>query len=270
MVHLGVILGLLQVEVAHGLGLLGLRRGLGEHAGLVGRGLGLGGLAHGLGLLRGDVTRGFGFHHLGGQLDARHVGTAHVLDVILVVGDLLDREGHDAEAHLVQVLGDVLEHQARHFLGLLHDVLDRQLADDAAQVALHHELDLVLALLGGLGQELLGGGADRLLVVLHLDLGDGLHVHRHALRGVEVLLGGHIEAHQLQRELLAALEDGDDQAAAAGQDGGAAPAVHDQRLVGRDLFVDAGHAADEREHREHRDDRNSDELQGFLLFGLGG
>jgi hypothetical protein len=53
----------------------------------------------------------------------------------------------------------------RDHLRLLDDLLDRELADDAAQVTFHHEADQSFALLRRLGEELLGAGEDRLLVL---------------------------------------------------------------------------------------------------------
>ena len=55
-------------------------------------------------------------------------------------------------------------HAVAHHLRLLDDLLHRELADDAAQVAFHHQADQAFALLGRLGQELLGGGQDRLRI----------------------------------------------------------------------------------------------------------
>ena len=75
----------------------------------------------------------------------------------------------------------VRAHAVGDHLRLLDDLLDRQLADDAAQVAFHHQPDQAFALLRRLGQELLGGGLDRLRVGLHLDLRHRFDGHRHAL-----------------------------------------------------------------------------------------
>ncbi len=80
---------------------------------------------------------------------------------------------------------------------VLDQRLDRQLANDAAQVSLDHQPDQLLALVQILGEELLGGGANADRVALHLDLRDRLDVHRDALVGVEILLRRDVE-----RELL--------------------------------------------------------------------
>ena len=68
----------------------------------------------------------------------------------------------DLEAHLVHVVGAGGAHAVGDHLRLLDDLFDRELADDAAQVAFHHQADQALALLRRLGQELLGRGQDRL------------------------------------------------------------------------------------------------------------
>ena len=135
---------------------------LGEHALLVGLRLGDGRFARGFGALDGGIAIGFGGGHVGIALDARDVGPAHVGDVLVLVADFLDGERNHFEAHLVHVVGAGGAHAVAHHLRLLDDLFDRQLADDAAQVAFHHQADQALALLGRLGEELLGGGEDRL------------------------------------------------------------------------------------------------------------
>ncbi len=98
-------------------------------------------------------------------------------------------------------------------LRLLDDLLDRELADDAAQVAFHDEADEAFALIGGLGEELLGGGEDRLLVGADFDLRDGFDRDGDALAGVEVLLRCDVEAHEFKRELAGVLDDWEDDGA---------------------------------------------------------
>ena len=71
--------------------------------------------------------------------------------------------------------------------GHLRGIIDRELADDAAQVAFHHETDQALALVRGLGEELLRGRLDRFEIGLHLDLRDGFDRHRDTLLRVQVL-----------------------------------------------------------------------------------
>ena len=140
------VVGLLDLEVALRLGLLGLRQRLGEHALLVGLRLGDRRLAHRLGALDRRVALGFGGGDVGVALDARDVRPAHVDDVVVLVADFLDGERDDLEAHLVHVVGAGGAHALGDHLRLLDDLLDRELADDAAQVAFHHQPDQALAL----------------------------------------------------------------------------------------------------------------------------
>ena len=63
---------------------------------------------------------------------------------------------------LVMSSAQVDAHPVGDHLGLLDDLLDRELADDAAQVPFHHQPDQALALVGRLGEELLRRGLNRL------------------------------------------------------------------------------------------------------------
>ena len=154
-----------------------------------------------LGALDGRVALGFGGGDIGVALDARHVRPAHVGDVLVLVAHFLDGERDDFEPHLVHVVGAGGAHAVGHHLRLLDDLFDRELADDAAQVAFHHQPDQALALLRRLGQELLGRGQDRFRIRLHLDLRDRLDRHRHALLRVQILLRRDVERHQFERPL---------------------------------------------------------------------
>src|SRR5881409_518376 len=76
-----------------------------------------------------------------------------------------------------------------------------RLADDAAQVAFHHQPDQAFTLVRRLREELLRGGLDRHRIGLDLDLRDRFDGDRHALFRVEVLHRRNVERHQLQRQL---------------------------------------------------------------------
>src|SRR5581483_2028874 len=217
--------------------------------------LGNGGFAGGLGALDGGVALGLGLRDVRLALDAGHVGPAHIDDVVLLVANLLDGERNDLQPHLREVVGNCLAHAAGHHLWLLDDLLDGEQTDDAAQVSFHHQANERLALLGRLGEELLGRGADALRIAFDLDLRYRLDVHRHALRGEEVLLRGDVEGHQLERELLGVLEHGPDDLAAAGDDAGAAPAVDDESAIGPHAPEEA---ADD-PHQQDEDDYGSDD-----------
>ncbi len=184
--------------------------------------------------------------------------SAHVQDVLVLVADFLDRERDDLEPHLAHVVGDVGTHPVGDHLRFLDDLLDRQLADDAAEVPFHHQPDQPFAVRLVLVEELLGRGQDADRVRLDLDLGDRFDVDRHALAGVEVLLRRDIEAHQFERELTAVLEHRPDDLAAPLDDLRPAEPVDDQRLV-RPHLAEQGryHADDEQQHeREPDDDRD--------------
>ena len=100
-----------------------------------------------IGALDGGVALGFGGGHVGVALDARHVRPAHVGDVFVLVADFLDGERNHFQAHLVHVVGAGGAHAVAHHLRLLDDLFHRELADDAAQVAFHHQADQPFALL---------------------------------------------------------------------------------------------------------------------------
>ena len=192
------------------------------------------------GALDGGVAIGFGGGDVGVALDAGDVGLAHVGDVLVLVADFLDGERNDFQAHLVHVVGAGGAHAVGDHLRLLHDFFHRELADDAAQMAFHHQADQAFALLIGLGQELLRRGQDGLHVRLHLDLRHGLDRDRDALLGVEILLRGHVERHQFERKLAADLDHGKHDRAVSFHDARAAKAVDDQRFVRTGFAIQPG------------------------------
>ena len=120
----------------------------------------------------------------------------------ILVAYFLDGEGDDFQAHLGQVGGAGGAHLLADHLRLFDDLLDGQLADDAAQVPFHDQSDQPLALVKRLAEKLLRGGEDAVAIVAHFKLCDGLDPDRDALVGVEVLLRRDVEGHQLQREGL--------------------------------------------------------------------
>ena len=247
-------------------GLRGLRQRFRQHAFLIGLGFGDGGGAHGFGALDCRVALGFGGGHIGVALDAGHVGPAHVADVFVLVADFLDGERDHFQAHLVHVVGAGGAHAVAHHLRLLHDLFHSELADDAAQVAFHHQADQAFALLRRLGQELFGGGLDRFRIGLDLDLRDGFHGHGDALFGIEILLRRDVERHQLQRKQAANLHHREDDGAAAFDDAGAAEAVNHQRFMRARLAVqpgEHGHQEQDGNHHQSRDDYSEFEVHKF-------
>ena len=193
-----------------------------------------------LGPFDGGVAFGFRGGDIGVLLDARDIRPAHVGDVFVLVADFLDGEGNDFQAHLVHVLGAGGPHAVGHHLRLLDDFFHRQLADDAAQVAFHHQPDQRFAFLLGLGQELLRRGLNGFRVRFDFDLGHGFHRDGHALFGVEVLLRGHIERHQFQRKLPAAFHHGKNHGAVPLDDPGPAESVNHQRLMRAGFAIKPG------------------------------
>ena len=98
-------------------------------------------------------------------------------------------------------------------------------------MAFHHQADQAFTLLIGFGEELLGRGEDGLLVRLHLDLSDGLDGDGDALLGVEILLRGHVERHELERKALAVFDHRKDDRAVSLDHAGSAKAVNNQRFI---------------------------------------
>jgi hypothetical protein len=143
-------------------------------------------------------------------------------------------------------------HAIGHHFWFLHDLFDGELADNAAQVALHNEADQAFALLGPLGEKLFSCGADGNWIGLHFDLRDRFHSDGHALLGVETLLRSYVEGHQLERQLPASLHHGPDDGAAAFYDAGfRACTVNDQRFMRANFSVHLGQGDHDQEHSQH-------------------
>jgi len=245
-----------------------LAGGFGDDLFLLGFGFGNTRIAHGLRPANQRVAFGFSCRDIGVSLDQRHIRAAHVQDVFVVVTHFLDGEGDDFQSHLAHVIGNVGAHPVGHHLGFLDDVLDRQLADDAAQVAFHHQTDERLALFGRFVQKLLGCGQDTDRVGLDLDLGNRFHIDGHPLRRIEVLGGRDIETHQLQREFARLLDQRPDDASPALDDFGAAKSIDDERLVRPDFVEELGrHEEEQKDHRDQadNDDRDSYDRHSFDL-----
>src|SRR5271163_930904 len=147
--HLQVT-GFLEVQIALGFGLFGQRGGFRKDAFLIGLRFGYGGGALRFGALDGDVAFGFGSGDFRYQLDASDVRPAHVGDVFVLVADFLNGEAHHVKPHLVHVRGARGTHAFTDHFRLFHQLLDGKLANDSAQVALHHQANQSLALIGPL------------------------------------------------------------------------------------------------------------------------
>src|SRR5262249_2614514 len=225
------------------------RGGLGGDALLIGLRFGHGGSALRFGALDSDVALGFGCCNFSVALDPRDVRATHIGDVLVLVANFLDGEAHDFESHLGHVTGASAAHAVTDHFRFLDDLLDGELADDAAEMAFHDQANEPFELLGPLGQELFGGGADRHGIGLHLELGDGFDGHRNALVGVHTLLRRDVKGHQLERELTAVLEHRQNDRSAAFDNASAAQAVNYKRFVRTRFAQQAG----ERHHGNEDD-----------------
>ena len=256
--HGGLVFRLLQVEVALRLRLAGEGSRLGDLPLLIGlrashrcRPLGFGPPNRRVAfcLRRGNVRL---------ALDAGDVRLAHVGDVVVHVANFADRERDDLQPHLVEVLGAGAPNFVGDHFGLLHDLLDRQLAHDAAEMPLHDQADEALAFFLLFVQKLFGRGLNALRIRFDLDLRDRLDRHGDALRGVKVLRRGDVERHQLQRQIARALDHRPDHAATALHDVGTAEAVDDERLVWPDFAKHAPQNREQGEQSNQDENRNDD------------
>src|SRR5262249_1535321 len=99
----------------------------------------------------------------------------------------------------------------------------------------HHKTNQRISLRRQLRQELLGSRSNRFRRRLDLELRHRLDVHGDALVRVEILHGRDVEAHELEAELLSAMEEGKHQLRAALHDVRSAKTVANERLVRADL-----------------------------------
>ena len=197
------------------------------------------------------IAIGFRRGNVGIALDARYVRLAHVGDVLVLVAYFLDGERNHFQSHLVHVFGAGGSHAVGNHLRLLDDFFHRELADNAAQVAFHHQTDQAFALLIALGEELLGRGQNGLAIGLHLDLRHGFDRDCDALFGVEILLRRHVERHQFERQIAADLHHGQHQRAVSLHHPRPAQAVHDECLVRPRFAIEPGHSAHQKEDGHH-------------------
>ena len=98
-------------------------------------------------------------------------------------------------------------------------------------MAFHDEADEAFALVVGLGEKLLGGGADGFVIATHFDLRHGFHGDRDTLFGIEILLRRHVERHELQGKFFIGFNHRHNYRAAANDGAGAAQAIYNQRLM---------------------------------------
>ena len=141
----------LDFQVALRFRLLGQRQSLRQHTLLVGLRFGDSRFPLRQRALDRGVAVSFCGSNVGIALDASHVRLAHVGDVLVFIANFLNGERNHLETHLVHVLGTGAAHAVGNHLRLLHDFFHGELADDAAQVAFHHQPDQAFALLVAFG-----------------------------------------------------------------------------------------------------------------------
>ena len=218
------------------------------------------------------IAIGLGLGDLRVAFDLGDPRLAQCVEVALAVLDVPDGEADNAQAHVGHVA-------RRHLLDLLGEgvpvlvnVFHRHRAQNRAQMPFQRLHGDVLDGLGVLAQELLGGGGDRDVVTLHLDLRHAIHAHRHAFAGVDVLLLLHVDGQQLQRQPVHFLDDRNDEGAAAFPDSEAAclhsavgvrvamrTAGDDKDLVRADLDVAAGpNRREDHDDNDHADGHYGD------------
>ena len=176
---------LLALGAGEGLGLIGLGAGasdLGRRGGgvLVERGLLDEVRLIGRDLPGAHRARRVDAGDLGLAAHALDLGRAERVDVAVLVGDALDLERVEDEPLCEQVALDALGDLVRQLLPVLHELLDRQRRDDAAQRALEL-LGRELLDRAVLAEEALRGAADELRVGADLHERDARHVDRDAV-----------------------------------------------------------------------------------------
>src|SRR5208283_996765 len=148
---------------------------------------------------------------------------------------------------------------------LLDDLFHSQLADDAAQVAFHHQADQPFAFLRLLGEELFRRGQDRFRIGLHLDLRHRFHRYGHTLPRIEVLLRRHVKRHQLQRQTARGLHHRKNKGATALYHARAAQAVDDDGFV-RTGFAE--HLGKRRQNEQYDQNPQKNEDHYWVLHNL--
>lgn len=123
-----------------------------------------------------------------------------VVSAYLLIADILQRVGHDGNAHVDQVGRSDLEHLFRELLAILVDLLDRHRPHDGTLVAFERHQGDVLDFGFRFAEELLARRQQHVLVLaLDLHLRDAGHGDRHALAGVHGR-AFHLQRHGVERD----------------------------------------------------------------------
>jgi hypothetical protein len=200
--------------------------------------------------------------------DARAADAADRVQVVLVVGDVLDLERVEHQAHAQHVVLALVEELVRERRLVLVHLLRRELREDAADVALERLARDRGDLLARPAEEALDGVGQARLLARELDLRDALHVERDAALGVGALHGD-LDGDVGEIHPVDALEERDAHGAAAADravaDGaaldGVRPTREDERLarVGDEEEV-LERVDDEADHDGGREAQNHDDL----------
>ena len=145
--------------------LVGLHRG--DLGSLAGGRLGRLGLSH-----------PFGFGHTGLLDDLGRESTADRVEVLVVVGDVLDLHHVKLETQRLDVVVGFVDQLMRELQPVLVDLFRRQRGEYTAQVGFERLLGDLADLLGGTVEEAFGGVLEQTLGARHLDVGDALHIER--------------------------------------------------------------------------------------------
>ena len=197
-------------------------------------------------------------------LDFRCPPLAERVEVLLLVGDFLDREHVDAEPHLLEVHRRFARELLREALTVAVHFLDGQRAEDGSQMAFERLEDHLLNLIVRHAEETLGRRLQRRIVAADLHVRHGLDRDRHALQRVRPL-DLERDRHHVEVQVLDLLEQRDAQRGAASYHpvaddaaiGQFAPAAAQHRdRVRRHLEIVA---ADEPHRREETEQDRGDE-----------
>ena len=178
------VLGLLDLQVALGFGLVGEGKGLGKDAFLVSLGCG-----DKPGLWRMAVSRSASAPATSACRLMRAMSGRPMLEMYSFLAGTSSMVKEMTSRPILDISPARGAQPVSHHFGLFDDLFDGELANDAAEVTFHDETDESFTVVIALGEELLGCGSDRFRVALNFDLGDRFHSVGDALAGVEILSG---------------------------------------------------------------------------------
>ncbi len=177
----------------------------------------------------------------------------------MIVLDVLDGKGNDAQAHRCHVARRHLLHLLGKGVAVAVDILDGHGAENGAQVAFQrlqgHVADLVLRL----GEEKLGRSADSRVARVDRDLRHAIHGDRHALARVHAVRHD-VDSHDLHQQRIDALDGRPNKRAATADDAvGLAilfpPATRDhQHFIRANLAIAVGKNDPERQKNNDQGD----------------